>query len=261
MPGRGMGHSERGRSSARTRWGSKPLDLSQVAGRASSEEPEDQGVARDASQTRSVSRGRACRASTPSWWGGYDTASDAEDDVGRSRSTTPTQRRRRQAELRRYQIFLPSTPPPIRPRVRTGVLTSCQRRQTISSKFRHEFDQRNVARAIGVSRPNGGQPHASEERVFRLPARLVNPRTSTSCMHRYTDSRRAHKISLPARDANMKYDGVENRDSDAAPVVQPETPRSARKMGTAHKNAGSWCIGEQKRASKPEIRRRTLCVR
>ena len=76
----------------------------QAGGRASSLEPPSSRTqtGRSASQTRSssVSRPRGS-ADTPSWWGGYDSASDLEDDVGRSRSATPTQRRRRQAEITR----------------------------------------------------------------------------------------------------------------------------------------------------------------
>jgi len=48
------------------------------------------------------------------------------------------------------------------------------------------------------------------------------------------------EISTPRKNASST--SLLAWDSEAATVMQPDTPRSARKMGTAHKNASSWCI-------------------
>ena len=198
MPGSGMGHSERGRRADRTRWGTKPLDLTQVAGRASSEEPEEQrgsSVARSSSQTRSLSRGRACGA-TPSWWGGYDSSSDVEDDVGRSRSATPSQRRRRQAELLRY----PSARLLVRSPSKLCGLTGLPRMaghlwRICCSHVRNVLAfQGKIAGAVGVGRSCGRWHHTAEEPFLRLPARLVNMRNhGAGCMHP-SDKQRTTKL-------------------------------------------------------------------
>jgi hypothetical protein len=109
---------ERGRKPvANNRWAvGKPLDLTQVAGRATSAEPPGQRAvsqARSSSQTRGGRGGGSALEglAKPSWWGSYDSSSDVEDDVGRSRSMTPTQRRRSQAACSAVNVSQKTHPP------------------------------------------------------------------------------------------------------------------------------------------------------
>jgi hypothetical protein len=101
-PTRATGETGR-KSVANNRWAvGKPLDLTQVAGRATSAEPPGQRTvsqAHSSSQTRGGAGGGSSLEGLvkPSWWGSYDSSSDVEDDVGQSRSMTPTQHRHSQA--------------------------------------------------------------------------------------------------------------------------------------------------------------------
>jgi hypothetical protein len=99
---------------ANNRWAvGKPLDLTQVAGRATSAEPPGQ---RAVSQARSSSKTRGGGSALeglakPSWWGSYDSSFDVEDDVGRSKSMTPMQRRRSQAACSAVNVSQNTHPP------------------------------------------------------------------------------------------------------------------------------------------------------